>query len=236
MYHRVGTGKHANSRCLLEEHLQWVQGRYPICLPGDPLPSRKKSVLLTFDDAYASFYFEVFPILKKLQIKALLAVPTDYIIESTSVDPADRMSVPYPLAMQEGIFESKAPLCTWKELDEMVTSGLVEIASHSATHSNLTYPLADLEKELVESKEKIEKRLRLCVTSFVYPFGATNRAVQVQVAKEYPYSFRIGSGVNWGWGSGNRPLKRIPADSLGSIDGPFLLKNQVRYLAKSLTI
>lgn len=145
-------------------------------------------------------------------MRALLGVPTRYIIEETTLPAEQRLSVPYTLAMQDGFFDQKAPFCTWKELEEMVASGLVEVASHSFAHCNLTFPFVDLQKEVIQSKKILESRLPQAISSFIYPFGKVNRSLHEFVSHHYPYSFRIGSAMNGSWDQ-KRPISRLKADN-----------------------
>lgn len=234
MYHGIGRGKHANSFDRLQLHLSHLKKRYPIVLPGDPLIRGKLSVCLTFDDATFDFYHYIFPLLKQLQIRALLGVPVQYILDSTTVSSQDRLNVPYTLAMQEGVFEKKAPFCTWEELHEMVTSGLVEVASHSYTHANLTFRFVDLHKEIVQSKEILETNLMQGVSSFIYPFGKFTSALHEYICQNYLWAFRIGSRLNWGWGNGKKPLCRVIGDNMTyarALTSPWQL---TKYLCKNL--
>ena len=87
MYHRV----HGQERVAgaLRTHLSYLKQHHPVVLPGDPLPGGETSVCLTFDDATADFYQQVYPLLRELELQAMVAVPTAYIAEDTA-DPADR--------------------------------------------------------------------------------------------------------------------------------------------------
>jgi peptidoglycan/xylan/chitin deacetylase (PgdA/CDA1 family) len=233
MYHRVGEGKYANSLEMLRSHLMFLKEHFSLVLPGDPLTKRKISLCLTFDDATFDFYHYVFPLLKELKIRALLGVPVHYIIDATSLPPDERLRVPFTMAMQEGIFEERAHFCTWKELKEMVSSGFVEVASHSYLHCNLTFNFVDLHREVVSSKEILESHLSQAVSSFIYPFGKVTPAVHEYVSKHYPFAFRIGSALNWGWGKGKKPLSRIIGDQMDSptaLLSPFKLTH---YLLKA---
>lgn len=233
MYHRIGEGKHANSKEMLTEHLQYIKDNYPIVLPGDPLPRYQTAVCLTFDDATFDFYHAIFPLLQKLNIRALLAVPVQYIVEKTTLSPKERLSVSYTLSMQEEIYQTKVPFCTFEELREMCLSGHVEIASHSYSHANLTYPHLDLSQEIEKSKSILEKHLPQAISTFVYPFGRTSGSVHAKVKEFYPYAFRIGSHANFSWNSTQRPLSRIPADTLTTPEGPFHKRKKLKYFLKS---
>ncbi|MCH9608624.1 MAG: hypothetical protein S4CHLAM45_12050 [Chlamydiales bacterium] len=212
MYHRVGKGKHANAENTLIEHFEYLK-QFPSVLPGDPIAPNQNAICLTFDDASYDFYHTVFPLLKKYNLRALLGVPVRYILEESTLLAEERLSVPYTMAMQDGFFEKKAPFCTWKEIEEMVASGHVEVASHSFAHCNLTFSFVDLQREIVESKKLIEKRIDQPVSSFIYPFGKVNHSVHLFVMQHYLYSFRIGSAVNWSWNCKRAPLCRIKADN-----------------------
>ncbi len=230
MYHRVGQEKHANSLEMYRAHFLALRERYQIALPGDPLV--RPAACLSFDDASFDFYHYIFPLLKELKMRALLGVPVRYILEKSTLPAKERLAVPYSLAMQDGLFETKAPFCTWEELREMVTSGYVEAACHSYSHCNLTFPFVDLEKEVIKSKNILEENLPQVVSSFVYPFGKVNSALHKLVRLHYPYTFRIGSALNRGWNS-PKPLARIPADNLAHPTAPLSSPLMIKYTLKS---
>lgn len=83
-----------------------------------PLP--EKSVMLTFDDGYASTYDIVFPLLKLYGFPAVVAVVTSWM-----ETPADE-----PVRYGDEL-RPRENFLTWEEVREMQASGLVEIASHS---------------------------------------------------------------------------------------------------------
>lgn len=82
------------------------------------LPS--KPVLLTVDDGYASFYQNVYPIIKAQKIPVVLAVVGSWLA------PAQDQKVDFA-----GEMIARDDLLSWQQLQEMQRSGLVEIASHS---------------------------------------------------------------------------------------------------------
>ncbi|MCB1181625.1 MAG: polysaccharide deacetylase family protein [Chlamydiia bacterium] len=233
LYHRVGAGKHANTLEMLTTHLEYIKENYLTVLPGDPL-TKRTSICLTFDDASYDFYHFIFPLLQKLNLRALLAVPVQYILEKTTVAAEIRLKIPYYIAMQNGVFETKAPFCTWVELEEMVNSGLVEVASHSMSHPNLTYPHLNLPFELLESKRILENRLPQTISSFVYPFGKANGKIHKEVLKHYPFAFRIGSALNYSWDCSLKPLSRLLGDHLLSFKGPLSKKGLLSAFIKTL--
>lgn len=230
MYHRIGHhGKHSNTLQTFRDHLTYLK-HYPTLLPGEKCSFFKPSICLTFDDAYYDFYHFVYPLLKEFKMKAILGVPARYILDHTSRTASERLSVPYTLAMQDGVFDTQAPFCTWKEIKEMSESGYVHIASHAYMHCNLTFKFVDLEREIVLSKKIIEDQLNQSIDSFIYPFGRTNRKVHDFVSKHYRYTFRIGSGLNFCWH--NKPLFRIIADN-NTLENLFRPSKRIYYFLKS---
>lgn len=231
LYHKIGSGKYANSLKTLDAHFRWIASHYPTVLPGESLP-KKLAVCLTFDDAFFDFYHHVFPLLKKYNLKALLAVPTAYIPENTTLSVEKRLE-------KVKAFPDKAPpipspaFCTWDELQALATSPHVQIASHSLHHRPLTSPHINPEDEFAASKALLEKKLNISINSFVYPFGLWNKQVHSLAKKHYSYIFRIGNAHNFSWTNTNHLLYRINADELPSPHFPFgplpRLKHTMQY-------
>lgn len=87
----------------LDEYIRYTRGE--LTLP-------EKSVMITFDDGYQSFYTRAYPILKQYNAPAMLAVVTSW--TDGEGKPTDVRS-----------------LATWDELRELEASGLVTVVSHS---------------------------------------------------------------------------------------------------------
>lgn len=204
-YHKFAVQKLSSDYEKVFQQLLYLKN-FPSLLPGDPL-EEKTSYLLTFDDATYDFYHYIFPYLQKFSLKALLAVAPRYIVDESPLSSKERLDIPYYLAMQDGIFDTRAPFCTWKELNEMVSSGLVQIASHSFSHPNLTFPFVKVKTEVDKAKKRLEERLPQAITSFIYPFGRCTEAVDRLVRKEHAYRFGAEQGVEHGW-TVERPLLR----------------------------
>lgn len=109
-------------------HLDWLQKNgYQFVSVDQVLAAQKgkkalaeKSVLLTFDDGYQSFYHTVYPILQQRKIPVLLSIVGAWL-------------APKPeQKIQFGDAEiSREQMLSWKQLKEMQKSGLVEVGSHS---------------------------------------------------------------------------------------------------------
>lgn len=106
----------------------------------------EKPIIISFDDGYRDFYTDVFPILKKHNIKAV-----------TYVNPGllDKLNYMY-----------------WDQLKEISQSGFVEIGAHGMSHRSLSsIDEKSAEWEITGSKATLEKELGVQVTSIAYPYG-----------------------------------------------------------------
>lgn len=224
LYHRIAQGKYANSLDMMKSHFEHLAKNYSVVLPGEPLRFMEVQVCLTFDDAFFDFFHYVYPLLREFKLRAILAVPTKYILERTSLDPSIRLEPDYRQAQNK--YLTHAPFCTWQELQEMSDSGFVQVASHSHSHEQMTKNGLDLEKEIVGSKKILESKLQKSVSTFVYPYGKFDLNIHQKVLKEYQYAMRIGSAVNSSWST---LLYRVPADQLISPKDPFRWKSYVKY-------
>ncbi len=234
MYHRaapphLGLG---NPPEVLESHFATLRTRANIVLPGEPLPPRRLNVCLTFDDAYADFYFRVFPLLKKYALRAMLAVPTAFILEQTIIAPEIRLAVPQADAMQGDTYREKAAFCTWEELREMQSSGQVQMASHSHHHPDMRRPDTDVDYECRHSRELLEKNLGRPVASFIYPYGSVNARAHQAVGRHYQYGIRVGGALNHSWQPRHQPLSRVGADNVPDISSLLGLRQLAGFSLK----
>lgn len=118
-------------------------------LDGSTSP-RDKLVALTFDDGYEDFYQQVFPILKKNNVKA-----TVFIIAGNM---------------------GKKGYLSADQILEMAKSGVVEIGAHGVSHTPLLgLSQKKVEDEVVESKRTLENIINKPVVSFSYPFGSFDK-------------------------------------------------------------
>lgn len=230
LYHKTGSGKYANPLKGLEAHFKWIASRFPSTLPGEPLCSGV-SVCLTFDDAWFDFYYHIFPLLKKYELKALLAVPTAYIPNETTLSPKTRLERSFSFSMKEAPLPSPA-FCTWSELREIAASPLIQIASHSMTHRPMTTIGLNIHEEFIFSKEVLEKTLEVPIRSFVYPFGKWNRNVHTVGKAHYQHLFRIGNAENLSWTNRDQLLYRINGDQLPNLKFPFTPFHRLIHLTR----
>jgi len=130
-----------------------------------PLPARP--VVITFDDAFADFFTEALPVLKKYDLCATLYVPTAYVGGTGG------------WLVQEG--EASTPILTWEQLKEVSASG-IECGAHSHSHPQLdTLAAAVVYEEITRSKKLLEDHLGQEVSSFAYPYGYSTAAIRRMV-------------------------------------------------------
>jgi peptidoglycan/xylan/chitin deacetylase (PgdA/CDA1 family) len=234
MYHHINSDDLplSNSDTIMEAHLAYIAERYTTLFPGDEI--NKNSICLTFDDAYYDFYHYVFPLLKKYNLKALLAVPAAYILEDTHITPEQRLSLKHHEIYEADNYKTYAPFCTYTELREMVQSAHVMIASHSMNHLNLSEEGVDLEQEIFASKVDIEEKLGYRIDSFVLPYGKYNDAVIALAREHYSYVFRIGNALNPSWDGIGSLIYRVKGDALKTPDGLFKFSKQLGYWFKTM--
>lgn len=229
MYHHVNSDRCSNKLPIFEKHLEYIKNNFTSTFPQQNLP--KKAICLVFDDGYYDFYRFIFPLLKKYNLKAVLAVVPKYILESCDEEDTIRLNHEHNHLFQN---YEKGTFCTYEELKEMIQSGLLQVASHSYSHVNLLDKDIDLEQELLHSKEVLEEKLNIKVESFVYPFGKYDQNILNETKKHYQYSFRIGNAINKDFTGVNGVIYRIDGDNLNTASEIFSFKNMIRFHIKSI--
>lgn len=140
-------------------------------------PPSRRTLAITFDDAFASVKRHALPVLSPLGAPATLFVPTAF------PDSQRYLSWPGLEGMSSGPADPEFEVLSWEEIRQLTKHGW-EIGSH--THSHPRLPLLDdakLERELVDSRELIETHLgRECLT-IAYPYGATDARVAAAAAR-----------------------------------------------------
>jgi poly-beta-1,6-N-acetyl-D-glucosamine N-deacetylase PgaB len=179
---------------------------------GTSLPAR--SVVLSFDDGYASFHTHILPLLKLFKYPATLAIVGGWIeapvsstieYESDRVDPAKFMS--------------------WAQIRDCADSGLVEVASHTFNlhHGEIANPQGNKQPAITtrvykkntqqyESEENYRERIRIDLKRnsdliesrlgkrprvVVWPYGAyTASASAIASELGMPVGLTLGTGLN----------------------------------------
>ncbi len=138
-----------------------------------PLPT--KPIVLTFDDGYRDFYDQAWPVLKQFGLKSANGVVANF------ADKGDRGDTQY---------------MNWNMIKELDQSGMVEIASHTLSHSDLTrMSTGQRWSELSKSKEVIEQQIGHSCATVIYPSGKYDGATVSDARKAgYQIAFTTNDG------------------------------------------
>jgi len=146
------------------------------------------TLVLTFDDAYASVLELAYPILSSLGLRATVFAVTDFaegdrLLEWPGID-----------HWRGGRYESELRGLRWHELADLAAGGW-EIGSHTCTHPRLTQ-LSDeaLADELRRSRQACERALGLPCLSLAYPYGDFDARVG-RAAEEAGYEAAVIEGL-----------------------------------------
>ena len=197
----------------MEQHILYLKaegyyfadlGEYIAYCKGEvSLP--EKTVMLTFDDGYASFYNKAYPLLKKHRVPAMLAMVTSWM---DGKRPADVRA-----------------LVSWEQLQEMEASGLVTVVSHTdslhtqrvvtpqgsvgsiiqnrlfvqgAYETDAAYTRR-LRNDLRYVQQKFKDKLGHKARAIVWPYGRySGKAVAIAKEEGFESSFLLDGGINTG--------------------------------------
>jgi len=189
-------------------------------IPNYPVTSPRKCVVLTWDDGYADFHDNAWPILKKHGFTATMFLPTGYISN-------DRKSLIGKNCL------------TWDEVTTLAGEGasfgahtvshvqLYELYKTASKQSNMSFPrrresietMATIDYELRASKQAIEEKLGRPVDQYSYAYAFPEQDqkfvdIYGKALKREGYrsavSTRIGTAKR---GDSLYTLKRIPVNS-----------------------
>ena len=153
----------------------------------EPLP--KKSVVITFDDAYEDNYTHAFEILKEYGYPAIIFAPSDLI----------------------GLVGH----LNWDQVEEMAKNGIT-FGSHTRHHSYLPdLSIQQQREEIFGSKRLLEERLGVAVDYFAYPIGGFSESIK-QIVKEAGY--KGAAATNRGYDRFNRDIFELNRIRFGDKD------------------
>jgi len=181
MYHQIknhDTGKDVITEYELENDLKFLQENSYNTINISQLldyvennaPLPENPIILSFDDGYLNNYVNVFPLLKKYNMKIVLSI----IGKSTD----DFSDIPDANMDYSHI--------TWTQLNEMINSGLVELQNHTYNmHINCKGRFGctqkwgesdeEYEKFIMDDLGKLQDRIKEMTgklpTAFAYPYG-----------------------------------------------------------------
>ena len=205
MYHRVNPYAFADlsvtSRSIrvtpeqFEAQLAYLQAKNYRTIGLDALsqftlgnePIGGKELLITFDDGYEDNMLWAAPLLAKYGFTAVFFLVTDFMETGEAKD----------LWYEQGSPTEYRRFLKWPQVSELIKQGF-SIGSHSCRHLDLDkVSESELEIEMRRSKECLETRLAVPVTSFAYPRGKYNEEVVMAAEKAgYRTAFTTVPGIN----------------------------------------
>ncbi len=131
-----------------------------------------QTVVITFDDGFASLHEHAHAILSRYEFTATVFLVADYVGLTN-----DWETPPGGLGQR--------PLLTWSQIEKLHCAGW-EIGAHTRTHPDLRrLSGVQVEDEIAGSRRDLERRLGQTVQSFAYPYGLFDERGERIVAREY---------------------------------------------------
>jgi peptidoglycan/xylan/chitin deacetylase (PgdA/CDA1 family) len=164
------------------------RGYRPLAADGI-LDGPSRALHVTFDDAYADLMANAVPVLERLGIPATVFAATAFADDGRPLDVPE-------LAEEARADPERLRTMSWDELAELSQRGFT-IGSHTVTHPHLT-SLSDgeLDRELRDSRVRVESSLGQPCTLFAYPYGEHDARVRTAVRRAgYEAAFALGPGT-----------------------------------------
>ncbi|GAB4144937.1 MAG: hypothetical protein OHK0017_03980 [Patescibacteria group bacterium] len=167
---------------------------------------KKKIIVLTFDDAYIEHYQIVYPELKKRDMKGVFGVVTSYLADNSPVsmswDMVKQMSKD-GMQMVSHTY-SHCALGSYKPTDGRLTPEGGNFRKCDLTkQAELTYgqvgkelmPKQQVEFEITQSRELLEKNLNQDLPYIIYPYGSYNtQTLDILAAHGFITGLTVGDG------------------------------------------
>jgi peptidoglycan/xylan/chitin deacetylase (PgdA/CDA1 family) len=190
---------------LLHEGYRFLRVSDFLALHKGDTDAGEKSILLTFDDAFADLEENAFRFLEENRISATIFIVTSQIGGVNAWDQARSWTHSIPLLSREQI--------------KFWASRGIEFGAHSHTHSDLrTLTKAQIEEEVIRSKEELENVLSREVLSFAYPFGSYNQTVRDVVKTNFGVAFTTRRGLNHSYTDIHELRRTAPRESDGQLE------------------
>ena len=179
MYHRFNESKYPSTNIqmnIFEEQVNIIKkSGYKFLNPNNfhkiyDKEKLEKTILLSVDDGYDSFYRYAWPYLKNNQIPFLIFISTEAI--------------------------GKKGYMGWKEIKEIEKYDYVTIGNHSHSHDYLVnFSYDEFKKDIEKSIKIFEDNLGYNPKFFSYPFGEWDLAQKIFISKNFDFGFGQHSGV-----------------------------------------
>lgn len=188
VYHRFGASAASTtvSDAVLDAQLNWLAAHVKIGtlhavikgLRSPDATAERPCVAITVDDGHRSVYTDLFPRIRRYGFPVTLFI--------------------YPSAISNASYA-----LTWQQVEDMVSSGLVDVQSHTYWHPNFHREKAhrtpaDYERfvavQLSRSKQVIESRTGRPVDMLAWPFGIVDDDLEADARHAgYAFGFTLGN-------------------------------------------
>lgn len=193
-----------------------------------------RKLIITFDDAFASFYQFAYPTLRRLSIPCTIFIPSALIGRYNVWD------------SHKGLLP-KIQIMDKQELLTLSREGLVDFGSHTINHVSMRNLAPDeMRRQAVDSKKELETLFGLPITMFAYPYGQLGDMSKLTTRILSEAGYEIAVTTRWGTLQTSRKileLKRIffdeqdsHADLSAKIEGSYdwlALKERMGFLLRS---
>ncbi len=179
MYHRFNENKYPSTNISMEIFKKQIEiikeKNINFIDPKDfktnfKLKKKEKTILLTIDDAFTSFYEEAWPYLKKNEIPFILFVSTQSI--------------------------GKHGYMNWDQIKEVEKEKFAIIGNHSHSHEYLIgYEFKDFKSDIDKSIKIFEENIGYNPKFFSYPFGEYSLKQKEYISNNFDFAFGQNSGV-----------------------------------------
>ena len=143
----------------------------------------QKPLIITFDDAYLSFYDKALDTLNSNNMKAVVFVPVNYIGKKNYWDVQ--------------FFKKEYWHMDKTQIMDSSKEGM-EIGSHGLSHQFLNHMSNEnIKHEFKKSKQTLEDITGNAIISVSYPFGRANLKVLEQAKENYKYGVQLLQSTEW---------------------------------------
>jgi peptidoglycan/xylan/chitin deacetylase (PgdA/CDA1 family) len=153
-------------------------------------PPADRTLVVTFDDGFASVQSFGLPVLDKLGLPATVFVPSAF------MGTRQRLRWPGIEHWSDTPYAEELRGMDWSDLRELADLGW-EIGSHTCSHPRLTeLTSGELEKELCSSRREVSENVGRPCRTIAYPYGAADaRVASCAEAAGYAAGASLGSSL-----------------------------------------
>jgi peptidoglycan/xylan/chitin deacetylase (PgdA/CDA1 family) len=175
MYHSLDSSglRFSTHPDVFRAHVETLAAAHVPCVPLEAIQATPGAVALTFDDGYRNFVEHALPLLLRYHIPATLFAVSGYCGQTKTWRPHAEAG-------------RDQPLLSWAELRDIAAAG-ISIGGHSVHHLDLSaLPDDQALAEMRDCRNEIEDRLGRPVTTFAYPYGASNPRIRELARQQFP--------------------------------------------------